>query len=517
MSDERSGKKYSVLFAIALSIAVFLLGAFNLDNNCNWGDDYAAYMADGIAIAEGKYEEQIHTNAFLRFGGTDDAMTHVHSFGMPLIHSLVYRICGFDRTGFNNLYAYKLPSLIMLSEMCAVFYLFLRRRTDQYISALLAFALCCGMEFYYAIRNLGNDVMFMALTMLCIYETEIFSSGKKSTPRAAFTGVLLWTLVSVRLNGAGVLAAALLYHICTLIRNRQKPEFVDFIPYLVFAALFLVINCIIFPKPTSTSRMSDVTAENFIGGIEYYSFQIYYYFCRVIENVLVAPVRFVQRIVFPGKDPVRIYSAMNTLLTSSFLAVMLIGLFARGLKKDTVISILVAASFLITAGLGLGQGLRYLYNILPFLYMYFAYGLRVLSGLSKQKIRVRHGWIKALCSAALCIFIAVPIIKADIENIKDTSGEQLTAYSDSAVEAYNYIRKNVEKGSTVAFFKPRALYLNTEVLSFVPKTNGMKVSEGDYYLYYKPDPDFLLSEEETDNYTNVFENEDFRLLKKNKQ
>ena len=76
----------------------------------------------------------------------------------------------------------------------------------------------------------------------------------------------------------------------------------------------------------------------------------------------------------------------------------------------------------------------------------------------------------------------------------------------------NYIENNVSQDSIIAFFKPRALYLNTEILSFIPEKNGMTVEDGDYYLYYKPDPDFLLPDET--NFSAVFENEEFKLFKK---
>lgn len=81
--------------ALAISVIILLLGIFNLDNNCNWGDDYAAYLSDGIAIAEGRYDEQILINSVLRDGRLENPIKHVHSFGMPLIHALVYSLFGF--------------------------------------------------------------------------------------------------------------------------------------------------------------------------------------------------------------------------------------------------------------------------------------------------------------------------------------------------------------------------------------------------------------------------------------
>ena len=513
MSAIEKKNSHPVLAAVFLSVIVFLSGLFNLDNNCNWGDDYAAYLTDGIALAEGKYEEQIHTNAFLRYGSSEEDAVHVHSFGMPLLHSLVYRLCGFDRTDFADLFVYKLPSLLLLSVMCAAYYLLLRKRFDKYISVVLTLTLCCSLEFFYAIRNLGNDVLFMAFTLLCFYAAELFTAGEeKSLFCAASLGFLLWATVSVRLNGVGVLLAVLLYHALSLLDRKKRPTLADFVPYAVFAVLYLIINCLIFPSPTSTSSVSDISLQRFRGGIQYYSSQLYSYFSAVAETLFVAPLRFVQRIVVPGKDPITIYNALNKLLTVLFFVFMGIGIAVECGRRKIAVPVFVLASFLITAGLNLGQGMRYLYSILPFLFLYFACGLSFLK--NKLTQRTNKAWFSGLCTAALCCFALIPVIKADAENIKNPAREPLTAYSESAVEAYNYIADHLEKDSTVAFFKPRALYLNTGVRSFPPRDNGRKVGEGDYYLYYKPDPDYLLTEDEEENYTAVFENEDFLLLEK---
>ena len=131
------------LIALALCIVIFLLGYINLDNNCNWGDDYAAYMADGIAMAEGRYDEQIRLNVILRSGRLVDKQSeHVHVFGYPLLLAAVNHISGFDTREFSNLFLYKLPSLISFSVMAGVYYLFLRKRLGTAMAFLMTLALC---------------------------------------------------------------------------------------------------------------------------------------------------------------------------------------------------------------------------------------------------------------------------------------------------------------------------------------------------------------------------------------
>ena len=43
---------------LAAAAIVFLAVLSTLDNDCDWGDDFAAYINQGIAIAEGHFDEQ---------------------------------------------------------------------------------------------------------------------------------------------------------------------------------------------------------------------------------------------------------------------------------------------------------------------------------------------------------------------------------------------------------------------------------------------------------------------------
>ena len=50
------------LAAAFLVLLIFILTFLSVDNSCYWGDDYAAYLSQGIAMAEGRLEEQAKLN-----------------------------------------------------------------------------------------------------------------------------------------------------------------------------------------------------------------------------------------------------------------------------------------------------------------------------------------------------------------------------------------------------------------------------------------------------------------------
>ena len=53
------------IVVVLLILLVGTLGIFHLDNTCYWGDDFAAYISEGIAIADGTLDQQTTLNALM--------------------------------------------------------------------------------------------------------------------------------------------------------------------------------------------------------------------------------------------------------------------------------------------------------------------------------------------------------------------------------------------------------------------------------------------------------------------
>lgn len=169
--------------------------------------------------------------------------------------------------------------------------------------------------------------------------------------------------------------------------------------------------------------------------------------------------------------------------------------------------------------------MRYIYPLLPILLMYVGYGLIKVA----QAIHIAPMFTNAkvsvgILSALLCVLAFVPIVKTDIGVMRGQSKVSVAAevsgiyryniYSDSPIEVYNYISQNTPIDSKIGFFKPRALYLNTERVSLPIGVNGHSLDEVDYFLCWKQVGEEQLTPEWRSEFTQVFSNDEFTLYEK---
>ena len=105
------------MIALALALAVVLLTGTILNCQHNWGDDFAAYLLEGTALSEGRFDEQVSLNYALHHRLDPKAnygQEHVYVWGYPLLLAAVCSAVGYDRTDFSSIVFYKLPNLLFL-------------------------------------------------------------------------------------------------------------------------------------------------------------------------------------------------------------------------------------------------------------------------------------------------------------------------------------------------------------------------------------------------------------------
>ena len=162
---------------VFLVLLIFTLAVLSIDGSCYWGDDFAAYISQGIAMSEGRLDEQAALNLVMHpsplpaealEGGE---LTYVWAY--PLILSGIYRLVGFDRVNFGTVFFYKLPSVISLALLAGVLFYFYRRRFGFRLSFLLALLFCCCTEMFDFLNTIYSDLVFLLPAMLSLLLCEI--------------------------------------------------------------------------------------------------------------------------------------------------------------------------------------------------------------------------------------------------------------------------------------------------------------------------------------------------------
>lgn len=514
---------------IILAAVFFACAIFSITDGCYWGDDYAAYISEGIAIAEGRLDTQAALNAKMHPSPLPDEAVGrplVYVWGYPLVLALVYRLVGFDRITYTSVFFYKLPTVISFALVSAVLFLFLRRRFGYFLSLLLTVVFCSCAEFYNFINTLYGDMYFMLFALLALYLVELYienSENGRHEKIGVILGIVLWYMYEIRLNGLAILLACLAAHLIYLVKsgNLTKPEILlrETVPYIVFFAFKSLSELLIASPTPNTSDFQDSSPALFFSNLGVYLNLVLDFFRQIWSRLLISPLYSVLR-RFAEISYSDLAVAGDILAWVSF-ALLILGLMYGGIKKNLHLLLLAVFYIMAASVLPYTQGMRYIYPILPVILMFLGYGAKCVFGFFDGKTLCRALPAAASLLCLLCLYqVASNDItlqtygrdETEIVNVEDIYMQN--AYSPCAVEVYNYIRANTPGQCTIAFFAPRGLYLNTERFSIKPDVNGHSIDEADYYLDYLKTGEYNITPPLDGKFESMFSNDEFVFYKR---
>ena len=476
MNQGRYTRADAVIAAV-LAVLTLLLSVGMLDTDHPYGDDFAAYMLEGKAIAEGRLTEQAELNAFIHpsernFGNNQDEGPIVYVWGLPLILSAVYKVVGFDQpTGYAILW-YKLPGVLFLTMTAAAAYLFYRRRFSKGISAMLTALLCWTTEVVRDSAQVTTDIPCLAVSLLALLVVEVLLDARTQKIRlisAVTLGVALWYDCAVRLNGKTVLYVVLAAHAIGLIRQKVKlrEALVHALPYVVLGVLWGICR---MAFPAATSNTQDIAS-----GPNRLIMQNIGYYNMVLEQWVTSML------------PTGFWRYSSVVLNAVYVCI-LAGVLFDGICRNLHLTVLMLGSFAVLVLLPYVQTLRYLYNALPLLLMFMAYGARTIIRLTRRAAKNAE-LERAMKAAAYCAlaFLTLGTAQKTVMAEKahaDAGGfsARSETYAPDAVDMYAHIMENTAENAVIAYYKPRALLLNTGRVGFSPTVNGHSLSEGQYLL-----------------------------------
>ena len=166
-------------------------------------------------------------------------------------------------------------------------------------------------------------------------------------------------------------------------------------------------------------------------------------------------------------------------------ALVLIGVVTHGLRENLHLTALTIGTFAVLYLLPYFQGIRYLYNVLPLLLLFAAYG-----GSYLVHVLAKHPAAQWVVRAAFGALLALAVlgtaqnaVRSGVQHLQSGgASRRYDAYSDEMTDMFTYIYRNTQEEAVIAFFKPRLLYLNTGRAGFAPDVGGHALSEADYVL-----------------------------------
>lgn len=451
-----------ILMLILVTITVGLL-FFTLHKGHNWGDDFSAYMAEGIALSQGTFTDQTVRNGQIM--GRSAPIVYV--WGFPLLLSLVHRCVGFETIDFSTLIYYKIPGAVSLVVLGVILYLFLIKRFNKWVSFTVSLFFSSNPVLLDFTNSILSDLPFAALCWISMYKIYIFlyadfrQSLRRKAICGAWLGIFVYLATITRYAGVGLLIVLGIVQVFEGINQKnlklkhqikEKTEmnlsiqfFLAFLPYLMFIFLYF---CIGLFMPYAKTQAKDVANTSLL--MIFKHMNLYY---NEVLNLISS--------IFP----VSCKSFGHILLTVTFLGII------TAARKELPALIYLVGTLITVFLLPYFQGLRYILNIVPCMLLFFVHGLAFLwRYLSRFVLKSNILFvILHICKCLLLIFICLQVVYQGsivaYHNMRNDREYNSGAYSQDAINMYQYIQQAIKPEESIAFIKARALSLNTNLLT----------------------------------------------------
>lgn len=417
--------------AFLLFLPLLFLGTHS---SHDWGDDFAQYIHQAGNIVMGIQQSE---TGFV-FSEQNYIGPQAYPVGFPLMLAPVYAFAGNDMFAFT---AFISLIYIILGLLMVVFY----QRFFSWATALmLALIFLYNPQTIIFKREVMSDIPFAALLVLNFILYGKLETGKikQLLILAAVTGCML----IVRPAGIVFLVAVAMEQLVETI--RKKMAFNNFLIFTVIfiglpIALYFLVNSVVFRIPSGGSIRDYL---NF-----YYSGNI---FGLVPENF----THHLQVIRYLYEPESGIFKGVSVLSGSIVLTLALIGFVQRITSRVSAIEwFFVLYLMMLLVFPNNDSAFRMMVPVGFVLLFYAACGFRLVNLFPNVKMAK-----KAIFAGLLMLLMFVPAIV----NIVRTGDHLLEGpQKASAIETFDFIRKNVPPDAMVVFAKPRALALYSGVQS----------------------------------------------------
>lgn len=481
-------KKNAFYWGIACMLLGVIPALLMIYPGHNWGGDFSQYIAQARAVAKGSIAEWYEKNLFIIEHSVEGLGSTVYPWGFPLLLAPLYLLFG------ENLFVFKLLVIACFGGSILAAFLFFDKYLPRIPAVILTLFIALNPVYLEKTDSINSDIPCMLFSILAIYFVELYLKDSRHIAKnGILAGFFIFCAVQTRTMAFALIAALicvdLLVVICSFWQDRIRASLLFFqsygkrkwyhrlIPYGVFTICTFIIN--FFLPQAGGSYLS--------------------YFSFTLENVKEMMKRY--------------YECFHEFFGPFFLIFLVFGLIGmiRCFKSQIYLVIYVVGGLFLLLVYEYYQGPRFLFSVFPFLFLFAYYGVQSIYEWLAGK------WVYYIAGVFAAVVLILYIIQNGKENlsVRRSISAPIDAYSTDAEGVYAYINENIDDDSIICFFKPRVLYLNTNVYSYTKEDDAAALKEADYVLLWCNDfwDSIRASIEKDGTYELIYQNNQFFLYK----
>ncbi|MEI7846066.1 MAG: hypothetical protein WCK35_09705 [Chloroflexota bacterium] len=472
------------LFSLVLTSVT--VAFFTLTRGELWLDDFAGYLMQAKSILSWSMPDFLLHNSFTVQTSSYPPGPAAYPWGFPLLLAPVYASFGLSPLPL------KLVNLIFFAGFLVCLFLLARTRLRQGDALLITGLLAFAPAMIAANDLILSDIPFLAFSTLSLFLIESLHLEKKIISIAA--GASIFAAFFIRTNGMVLLAPLLISLLLVDWPNWLLAIKKASLPVLTFAVL-LGLQTAMFPGGQSSylSHFSLFSLPHLLDNFIYYLWLP----SRVFDGIPAGVVLY----------PVLLFFLCFSIFTNW--------------RRDAVLYVYAVLTTLVFIIWPERQGLRFIYPVLPILFVTAVDGMRQAVGFLNSRWQVRANLsVHVLLGAILLTALLISTYSA----YKVTSGGRTIngPFDSYSQEMFAYVRENTAPESVIVFMRPRALRLFTERDAFMT-VRCDDLFKGDYVvLHLKMEgngqipPEKILSCKAVQPLADVFHNKRFIVYKLNR-
>jgi hypothetical protein len=432
-------KKYLIPLAIILLSTALAFSLLTLDHD--WGDDWASYLMQAIAITKGDTQEFIQRNTFTMRESTHFIGPDAYPWGFPTLLAPFTLVCG-----PLNIFCLKFINLIIFALFLWVLYALLARRLPPLEAALLLAVFAFSPLLLTYEDEILSDLTFLFFSTLglLLIENAILRDDNYlgSTRKNIWLGVALFFAFFVRTNGILLVPTLFLAQAFTYFQTRPRPVLdwkriltIGLIPYYIFGLLTL-INLVLFPagEGSHLEHLSILSITSILDNLTAY---------------FAMPAIFFSELLFPQ-------------VIYGLLLPFILGGLILNYKRDIHFVAYLFLSYTLFIAWPEQQGIRFLFPLLPLL-VYFAYrGMEATSFALTGRFPRLGLWLTRGFWFVIVAVFAWTSFGSARDNLAQGRGPDGNAFDPISIEMFEFVKSDTPADSVIAFYKPRAMRLFTD-------------------------------------------------------